>query len=242
MRLKGELFYDESVQKILKQGNVLDSFSKYIKYPRTYRLPWSVDSEKNMKDDKLLEDDSIFHGNKVIVTVKMDGENTTMYNDYIHARSINSDSHPTRNWVKGYWAQINYMLDDNMRICGENLYAKHTIEYNNLETYFYGFSMWIDNVCLSWEDTLEYFHILKIKPVPTLYYGLYNKQEIISRYEKHFKGSECEGYVIRNANEFDYSQFRFNVGKFVEQGFKQQVNNAHGHWISQKITPNKLIK
>ena len=40
-RIKGELFYDESVQKILKQGNVLDLFQKYIKYPRTYHLHWS---------------------------------------------------------------------------------------------------------------------------------------------------------------------------------------------------------
>jgi hypothetical protein len=33
-RLRGELFYEESVQKILKP--VLHLFTKYVKYPRTY--------------------------------------------------------------------------------------------------------------------------------------------------------------------------------------------------------------
>lgn len=34
-RLKGELFFDESVQKIMKQGGVLDLFDQYVKYNRT---------------------------------------------------------------------------------------------------------------------------------------------------------------------------------------------------------------
>lgn len=238
-RLKGELFYDESVQKILKQGNVLNSFSKYVKYPRTYRLPWSVDTDKNMKDDRLMKNDDCFKGKEVVVTIKMDGENTSFYNDYIHARSLDSNSHPTRNWIKGFWSQINYLIDDNMRICGENLYAKHSIEYDNLLSYFYGFSIWTDNMCLSWKETEEYFTILNINPVEIIYKGIYNKNKIISIYEK-YKNKNCEGYVIRNANEFSYADFRYNVGKFVEQGFKQVVNNSHGHWISKKIETNKL--
>src|SRR5690606_22004173 len=40
-RLKGELFFDESVQKILAQGQVLDLFTSWVKYPRTHHLPWS---------------------------------------------------------------------------------------------------------------------------------------------------------------------------------------------------------
>ena len=81
-RLKGDLFYDESVQKILKQGKVLEEFSKYIKYPRTYHLSWS----NLLKDDRILDNEDHFKDKRVIVTLKKDGENTTMYNDYIHAR------------------------------------------------------------------------------------------------------------------------------------------------------------
>lgn len=40
-RLKGELFFDESVQKILASAGVLGDFSDRIKYPRTHHAPWS---------------------------------------------------------------------------------------------------------------------------------------------------------------------------------------------------------
>ena len=39
LRIRGELFDDASVQKVL--APVLSQFTKYVKYPRTYHLPWS---------------------------------------------------------------------------------------------------------------------------------------------------------------------------------------------------------
>ena len=71
-RLKGELFYDESVQKILKKGNVLDLFIPYVKYPRTLHTVWS---DGINDDDKVHKDMTFFHGKRVIVTEKYDGEN-----------------------------------------------------------------------------------------------------------------------------------------------------------------------
>ena len=235
-RLKGELFYDESVQKILKQGGVLDLFQKHVKYPRTYHLPWS----NMLKDDRMMQDDSMFVGKRVIVTLKMDGENTTMYNDFIHARSLNSGSHETRNWVKGLWARISYLIDDNMRICGENLYAVHSMRYTNLPSYFMLFSIWIDNKCLSWDETIEFAKIIGLETVPVIFDGIYDKENIL----KAFKDFETtnEGYVIRLANEFNYNDFRKSVGKFVRPEFRQVLNNSHGHWISKKIEVNKLEK
>lgn len=41
-RLKGPLFWDKSVQKILAAGDVLGLFSKYVKHPRLSHLPWST--------------------------------------------------------------------------------------------------------------------------------------------------------------------------------------------------------
>lgn len=235
-RLKGELFYDESVQKVLKSGNVLDLFDKHVKYPRTYHVHWS----QLGKDDKMLPNDNNFHNKEVVVTIKMDGENTTMYNDYIHARSIDGNSHPSRNWVKGLWSQISYLLDDNMRLCGENLYAKHSIAYNNLPSYFMVFSIWIDHKCLSWEDTEAYTKILGLNHVPVIYKGIYNKKAIELAFAEYQKKDNAEGFVIRLAEEFEYGQFKNCVAKYVKPEFRQIVNNAHGHWISQKIEPNKL--
>lgn len=233
-RFKGELFYDESVQKILKSGNVLDLFQKYIKYQRTYHLPWS----NLLKDDRKLENDDNFKGKEVVVTLKMDGENTTMYNDHIHARSLDSASHPTRKWVKGLWSQISYLLDDNMRICGENLYAVHSVKYENLPTYFMMFSFWIDDRCLSWDDMIEYSKILNIETVPVFYRGVYDKEAIIKAFEPYKLTNE--GYVIRVADEFRYKDFKTSIAKFVRPEFRQMLNDSHGHWISKKIEINKL--
>lgn len=235
-RLKGDLFYDESVQKILEKGNVLSLFKKYVKYPRTWHLPWSVMS----KDDRQLKDDSIFHGKRVIVTEKRDGENTTWYNDYMHARSINSGSHETRDWVKGLWSQKSYLLDDNMRICGENCYAVHSIKYDNLPTYFFMFSMWIENECLSWDETIEYAGVLGLNTVPVIYDGIYDKDLILETF-KQYDNDQVEGYVIRISDSFKYSDFRNSVAKYVKPSFKQKVNDSHGHWISKKVEKNILI-
>ncbi len=233
-RLKGELFYDESVQKILKQGGVLDLYQKYVKYPRTYHLHWS----NLLKDDRMMLNDDCFKGKRVIVTLKLDGENTSWYNDFIHARSLNSGSHPTRDWVKGLWAQKSYLLDENMRICGENLYAVHSITYKDLPSYFMMFSMWIENKCLSWDETVEYAKILELEIVPVIYDGIYDRAKIEQAFKQYEKTNE--GYVVRLADEFTYMDFRKSVGKFVLPSFRQAINNSHGHWISKKIETNSL--
>lgn len=185
------------------------------------------------KYDLEIEGNHNFFANGILV------HNCSMYNDFIHARSINSGSHPTRNWVKGLWSRISYMIDENMRICGENLYAVHSIKYENLESYFMLFSIWIDNKCLSWEETIEYAQILNLNIVPVIYKGIYDKNKIISSFEKYKNTNE--GYVIRLADEFNYGDFRKSVAKFVRPEFRQVVNNSHGHWISKKIEVNNLV-
>ncbi len=114
-RGKGELFFDESVQKALKEGGVLDLFTSRVKYPRTNHLPWSPGVND---DDRVLKDLSVFEGKRIIVTKKMDGENTTMYSDHIHARSLDSRGGQDRAYVKQIWAQIAHDIPQDWRICG----------------------------------------------------------------------------------------------------------------------------
>ncbi len=237
-RIKGELFFDESVQKILSKGGVLDTFQKHIKYPRTYHLSYSQAHASAFKDDRIMKNDDSFQGQRVIASLKMDGENTTMYSDYIHARSLESQSHPTRDRVKGIWAQISYLLDDNMRVCGENMYAVHSMRYTNLPSYFLAFSIWTDMICLSWDETVDYAAILGLNMVPVFYDGIYDKDAILAAWKPYEKTNE--GFTIRLAKEFHYMNFRSSVGKYVRPEFRQVVNNSHGHWISKKIEVNEL--
>lgn len=235
-RLRGELFHDESVQKILAQGGVLDRFTHYVKYPRTHHVPWS---EGMNDDDRMLKDLSGFEGRRVIVTEKMDGENTTMYSDHIHARSLDSMNHPSRNWVKNFWSQIAFEIPMGWRLCGENLYAKHSIGYDELPSYFMGFSMWDErNVCLSWDDTMAYFAMLGVTPVPVLYDGVFDEARIRAlRSAKDWETSE--GYVIRIADSFTYAQFRESIAKNVRKGHVQTVK----HWMhGREVEKNGLAR
>lgn len=236
-RLKGVLFSDESVQKILKQGGVLGEFSKYVKYQRTYHLP---NSPTVNKDDRQLADTSNFDGKEVVVTIKMDGENTTMYNDYIHARSLDSNNHPSRNWVKNFHSQIMCDIPDGWRVCGENLYAKHSIHYNDLQSYFQVFSIWDENnVCLSFDDTREWCELMGLDFVPIIYKGRFDAEFIHNEFLRYQSKSndEVEGYVVRLADSFEYGSFRDSIAKWVRPNHVQ----CHGHWTRDALVQNKRV-
>ncbi len=231
LRLKGELFFDESVQKILAQGNVLGLFSNYVKYPRTLHMPWS---EGMSDDDRMHKDLSFFNGKEVVVTEKMDGENTTIYNNYIHARSVDGESHWTQSPARKFAATIGYNIPEGWRICLENLYATHSIKYDDLSTYFMVFSIWNErNQCLSWDETIEWADLLNLTLVPVLYRGIWDEKVIKSLWNPK---AGKEGYVVRLADRFDYGQFKLAVGKFVR---KNHVTTNH-HWKFSKIELNKL--
>lgn len=164
---------------------------------------------------------------------------TTIYPDYIHARSIDGRSHPTRDWVKNFWSTIKFDIPSHYRICGENLFAKHSILYDNLETYFYGFSIWNDrNICLSWDETLEWFSLLGITSVPVLYHGIWNESLIKQLYNEKTMWSKQEGYVVRIADSFSYFQFKNSVAKYVRSS---HVQTAQHNWMNiSNMEQNKL--
>lgn len=238
-RAKGELFYDESVQKILTEGGMVSLYTDYVKYPRTFHLP---SSPGMTKDDRMMSTIAGLAGQEVIVTVKLDGECTTMYRDYIHARSLEYEPHPSRDRVKAIWGNIAHEIPDGWRVCGENLYAKHSIAYSNLPSYFMVFSIWNDkNQCLSWNETEDWCSLLGLETVPVIMKAVWNDDDfflnkiydgIVQPY-----GDEVEGYVVRVARSFEYSEFRSVVGKWVRKGHVQSSN----HWKYEKIVPNKLL-
>lgn len=232
-RMMGELFYDESVQKILKQGGVLGDFTEYVKYQRTFHMPFSPGIHD---DDKALRDMSSYYDQEVVLTVKLDGENTAMYPNYIHARSIDGRSHPSRDWVKQFHSQISFNIPEGFRIYGENVYAQHSIAYDDLETYFYGFQVWEGLTCLSWDETLEYFELLGITPVKELYRGVFDEAKIRNILEG-LDWETVEGGVLRLTSAFTYAQFRDSVCKYVRKGHIQTTK----HWMAgQRVIPNQL--
>ena len=142
---------------------------RHAKVPRTPHLPWSPGGTA---DDAYLIDTAHFDGQDVIITEKLDGENTSMYRHTIHARSVDGRHHPSRDWVKALHGTIAHEIPENWRFCGENLFARHSIPYENLATYFYLFSIWDStNTALSWDATKEWATRLDLTTAPEIYRG-----------------------------------------------------------------------
>jgi len=236
MRLRGELFEDESVQKIL--SSVLHLFTNRIKYPRTWHLPWSPGATS---DDRMLAMETLLDWNyEVVITEKLDGENTSFYNDGIHARSIDYEPHPSRNKIKALHAQIAHDIPDGWRICCENLTAVHSIKYEKLKSICSVFSIWNGCKCLSWDDTVLFAGVLGLETVPVLYRGLwepeYNSLSGLPLADR-LDTNKQEGYVIRPAGEFELRQFSTVVGKYVR---KNHIT-THGHWMRSKLEYNEIL-
>ena len=205
-----------------------------IKYPRTPHLPYSMGFTS---DDKVLKDDSIFNGKEVVVTTKMDGENTTIYSSgFCHARSLNSNHRSYHSWLLSYVPTIAYKIPKGYRLCGEYMYAKHSIAYNELDSYFLAFSLWNDyNECLSWQEFEEFCQNNEIFHVPVLYKGHYNSAKIKEIAENAVKNGQ-EGIVVRNIEPFYYTDFKDNVAKYVRQN--HVITDTH--WSLNTIIPNIL--
>lgn len=213
----------------------------YYKYPRTLHLPWSPGTTS---DDRIHKDISFFDGRRVIVTEKLDGENTSMYSDHIHARSPDSVGHPSRNWVKTFHSNLKFNIPEGLRICGENVFAEHSIHYTKLPSYFLVFGIYEGNKCLSWDDTVDWCNLLDLHTVPVLYDGVWNEEIVKALYTGVSKcGGLQEGYVVRVADSFTYEAdekekvFEKDIAKFVRKGHVQ----TDEHWLEKPVVMNGLV-
>jgi hypothetical protein len=226
--------------------------SAYTKYPRTFHLPWS---ESISSDDVWWNDCSKFEGKKVVVTEKLDGECTTMYRDHIHARSMDSGHHASRSWVKQFHGSLKHDIPERWRFCGENLFAFHSILYDELPSYFFLYGIYNpDNKCLSWDETLEICEMLNIQTVPLIYRGLWDEKLIKSlwtgkgrfptfgtieekpKWPESFTPTDAEGYVVRLDEAFEYDSFADSCAKYVRENHVRSPKN----WMTKEVVPNRL--
>ncbi|NEC63408.1 RNA ligase family protein, partial [Streptomyces sp. SID9727] len=199
-------------------------------YPRTPHLPWSPGATS---DDVRMTDLDALAGTEVVVTEKLDGENTTLYADGLHARSLDSAHHPSRTWVKALQARVGARIPAGWRICGENMFARHSLAYEALESHFYGFSVWDGDRCLGWDRTVEFLRSLGIPAPPVLWRGVFDAKAV--RALKPDTGRQ-EGYVVRPAESFPAAQFGRLVGKWVRPG--HVVTDTH--WMHAEVVENGL--
>jgi hypothetical protein len=206
--------------------------SAWRKYPRTPHHPASPGIAS---DDKVASDLTRLEGAEVIITEKMDGENTTLYQDGFHARSMDSGYHPSRSWLAGFHASVCHAIPEGWRVCGENLFARHAVGYSNLPSYFLAFSVWDGERCLSWVETELWLAECKIEAVPVLYRGVFSSAALV-RVVAQLDTARQEGFVVRNAGSFLADDFSTNVVKWVRAGHVQ----TDQHWSKAPIVRNNL--
>ncbi|MFJ8164399.1 RNA ligase family protein [Streptomyces sp. NPDC096136] len=199
-------------------------------YPRTAHLPWSPGATA---DDVRAQGTAALAGREVVVTEKLDGENTTLYPDGLHARSLDSGHHPSRTWVKGLQGRIGARIPAGRRICGENLYARHSLGYEELDSWFYGFSVWDGDHCLDWDRTVRFLRGLGV-PVPrVLWRGVYDERALR---RLRVDTARQEGYVVRTTAGFDRADFGRYVAKWVRGGHVRTGT----HWMYAPVVVNGL--
>lgn len=206
--------------------------SQMKKYGRTFHLPISLGATS---DDKVMSSLDGLISNDLVVTEKMDGENTTIHAGGTHARSPDSRYHPSRDWLKAFAAGISPCLAEDERIIGENLYARHSIAYDALPSYFLGFALIIGDTVQSWDNTLTRFDELGIRPVQTLYRGQYHAR-LFDDIAHTLDLNHQEGFVARIAGAFVEADMPKRVGKFVRAGHVQ----SETHWMKAELVANRL--
>ena len=102
-------------------------------------------------------------------------------------------------------------IPNGWRVCGENMFAKHTIGYDELKSFFLAFSIWSHNdICLNWSQFEAYCKVIGVQHVHVLYRGKWNEKKV----KQLIKSDDYEeGFVVRIEEQFHIDDFSTSVAK-----------------------------
>ena len=216
------------------------------KYGRTYHFPFSPGTTS---DDRINHTywDNIKKIETLVHTEKLDGENNCLNQFGVFARSHAAPTtSPWTNRIRERWELMKHDLGD-IELFGENLYAVHSIEYKQIESYYYIFAVRHLDKWLSWEEVKFYAAMFDLPTVPELAIQSVDdlteeslKKQILDwAKEPSVFGSidtqtqqNCtrEGIVTRNIGEYAVSDFALNVFKYVRKGHVKTGEHWTRNW------------
>lgn len=215
------------------------------KYGRTYHYPFSPGTTS---DDRINSNywEDVSQLNTIIHTEKLDGENNCLNKYGVFARSHAAPT--TSAWtrfLREKWALLKHDLGD-YEIFGENLYAIHSIHYQNIEEHFYVFGIREQERWLSWDETVFITRFFDLPTVPLLQtqnhlidqtvfekniLHLTQQPSVFASFDAE-TGQACtmEGIVSRNKDEYTVSDFQKNVFKYVRKGHVKTDEHWTRNW------------
>lgn len=209
---------------------------RQIKYPKTPYL--SISPSIDSEDPTI--DPSIFIGNPISVSIKMDGSCTAMNQKEVYGRSTH---HTSFNQIKQLHGQIKHLIPMNDHVFGESLVAKHSIHYKDdiaLADIYQIFAIYHEdtNLFSDFDYAMELSKELGVPHVINMDYNIDNLESLQRTLEHIFKkviDLGHEGIVIRNKRQFPYDEFGVNVAKMVRPHHVQ----SKIHWTKQEIVYNQ---
>lgn len=166
-------------------------------------LPWSPKTYP----DQILLSVQPFISRQIVVFTLMDGINTTF--------TQNSISPPDKS-IESIYNNIKDDIPDNYKFMGENLYNTKSIFYDNLLSHFLLHSIYNHHdICLSWDETVEWAELLDLKTLPVIFRGEFNPSLLKQLYHPIKDGNACLGYVVRVAGSFYQRSLDQSAAKYV---------------------------
>jgi hypothetical protein len=193
-------------------------------------------------DDRLAESVIPLLRKKIVITEKLDGENNSMINKGVFARSHTDFTiSPWSQKVRELHSIIKDSISEGLYLFGEGMAAIHSIEYENLTSAFYLFGARYDGIWSSWEEVEDYAFLLDIPTVPVLFKGEFDTdKQLISKVmqlvsEPSALGGLREGIVIRCADSFTDEEFPNSLMKWVRRGHVQTTEHWTRSWKKAEI-------
>ncbi len=128
---------------------------------------------------------------------------------------------------------------------GEWVYAKHSIEYTALTSFFQVFGVRTGSKWASWDEVCLWAAELGTVTVPVaagprVFENQNDLQDCVEQLVRQPSacGGEREGVVVRLAGEFADEDFGTSVAKWVRKDHVQ----SDDHWSHQAIVRNRLIE
>ena len=211
----------------------------YVKYNRTYHLPFSPGASS---DDKIAKSIDYLIDREVIITEKLDGSNTAFTRDGVFGRShadFTQNAWDRPMW--DIWHNIKTSIDNGVYLFGENMYGIHSIEYSELTSFFYLFGVRDIETWISWKEVEEYSYLLDLPTVPVLFRGIFKSDKELKNTvealtaKNSILGGKREGIVIRITDSFHNDDFSKCVMKWVRKGHVQTDIHWTKNWVKAKL-------
>jgi hypothetical protein len=210
------------------------------KWPHTLNWPWSPTKHS---DDSTHASPERFTNVEVVITEKLDGGNTCLFQGEVYARSVTA---PSRDgWMAMVRKHHAWKLTGYPKIAlnGEDLYGIHSIVYDPCreQDTFHLFAVRELLECMetativSWGEVEFYAALFDMATVPVLYRGSFGSVgDITGWFEQNLPhpsaigGADREGFVIRLARSI--TDWEADAAKYIRPRHVQTDEHWRVNW------------